>query len=117
MIPELSLDSQASVASLQRNRTRLRFRELGCGLLQMDSALMSDVHKDSRPLLDDIHSFVLRVHLDRSQLSKNQYRSRFLLEYVNERTARRFKSLDELLDHLRLQVTQIFDEFGVGDDP
>ncbi len=83
----------------------------------MDSALTSDVHKDSRPILDDIHSFVLRVHLDRSQLSENQYRSRFLLEYVNERTAWRFNSLDELLDHLGLQVTQIFDKFGVGDDP
>ena len=73
-----------------------------------------EVHNNSRFVLDDVHSFVLRISVDRPRKGKGQHRPLYQLENVNELSSHRFRSLDDLLEHLRSQVNTIFSELGVS---
>ena len=67
---------------------------------------------DSRLVLDDVHSFVLRVSLNRSRSGEGRVRPQFQLEYVNGSSSHRFKSLEEVLEQIRRQVAEIFEGIG-----
>jgi hypothetical protein len=69
--------------------------------------LTSEIQKNNRYALDEVHSFVLRICVDRSQRGNRRYRLRYQLENVNESSSRRFRNLDELLDQLRGEVKTI----------
>jgi hypothetical protein len=64
---------------------------------------------------DDVHSFVLRVSLDRPQGGGGRVRPQYQLEYVNGLSSRRFRSLDEVLGQIRSQVAEIFAGSGVAE--
>jgi len=81
----------------------------------MVRVLTPEVQNQNHDVLDDVHSFVLRISVDRSRKGKGRHRPRFQLENVNEVSSHRFKSLDDLLEHLRGQVKTIFSELGVDE--
>ena len=76
----------------------------------MGSVLRLNVHKGNDLVLDDIHSFILRISLNRAHGGKGEPRPQFHLEHVNKRTTSRTKSLEEALDLLKAQVKAVFDE-------
>lgn len=78
----------------------------------MLAAMMPDLQGHHGAAFDDVHSFVLRVSLSRSQSGRGQVRPQYQLEYVNGGTSRWFKSLDEVLGQIRVQVTGIFEDLG-----
>ena len=79
--------------------------------------MISNDHSDTKLVLDDVHSFVLRISLNRAHGGEGKPRPQFQLEHVNKRTSSRTKSLEEVLDQLKAQVKTVFDEleFYEGD--
>ena len=73
----------------------------------MEIALTRDVHKKSHLVLDDVHSFVLRLHLNPAPGGRGRHRPQFNLEHVNQGTNQRMKSLDEVLQELRARIELI----------
>ena len=64
--------------------------------------------------LDEVHSFVLRVSVNRAHGRHGTLRPQFQLEHVNSRTIRRSNSLKEACVLLERQVNRILDELGLG---
>jgi hypothetical protein len=81
----------------------------------MRAAMTPDIAGSHGVPFDDVHSFVLRVNLYRSQSGQGQDRAQFQLEYVNGGVSRRFKSLDEVLAQIRTQITEIFEGLGFAE--
>jgi hypothetical protein len=67
---------------------------------------------DNGPLLDDVHSFVLRISLDQLPGGQGTARPRFVLEHVNSRTVQRPRDLNATLAALESQVRELL---GAGD--
>lgn len=65
---------------------------------------MSKTFRESGLNLDDIHSFVLRININRAYGRGGKAYPRFQLEHVNENTCRRFKSLQEVCEQLTSEV-------------
>ena len=76
--------------------------------------MILNVQKGNDLILDDIHSFILRISLNRAHGGKGEPRPQFHLEYVNKRTTSHTKSLDEALDLLKAQVKAVFDELELS---
>ena len=72
--------------------------------------MTSNSNIDTDLVLDDIHSFVLRISLNRAHGGMGRPRPQFHLEHVNDRTASRTKSVEEMLDQLRTQIFSVLDE-------
>ena len=72
----------------------------------MNTALMSDIPKRGQMVVEDIHSFVLRVYLNPAPDRRGTARPQFNLEYVNQGISRRLQNMDdvlkELTDHVEL---------------
>lgn len=73
----------------------------------MDSALMPNVLKNSHLIMDDVHSFVLRVCLNPAPDGSGSARPQFKLEYVNQGTNQRLRSLDEVIKELTTRIELI----------
>jgi len=73
----------------------------------MNTALMPDVHNRNHLVLDDVHSFVLRLHLNPAPGGRGLPRPQFNLEHVNQGTSWRMRSLDEVLEELTTRVELI----------
>ena len=65
---------------------------------------MSKTFRESGLNLDDIHSFILRVGINRVHGQGGKAYPRFQLEHVNDNTCRRFKSLQEVCEQLTSEV-------------
>jgi len=57
--------------------------------------------------LDDVHSFVLRLHLDPSPGGRGDPRPKFTLEHVNLQTSRHLRNLEEVVKELARQIELI----------
>lgn len=75
--------------------------------------MMTDIPGAGGAVFDDVHSFVLRVSLNRSQSGFGQARPQYQLEYVNASSSRRFMSLDDVLGQIRAQIAEIFEGLGI----
>ena len=73
----------------------------------MNTALMPDVQKKGHLVLDDVHSFVLRLHLNPAPGGRGRPRPQFNLEHVNQGTSWRMQSLDEVLQELTARIELI----------
>lgn len=73
----------------------------------MNTTLMPDVHHRNHLVLDDVHSFVLRLYLNPAPGGRGLPRPQFNFEHVNLGTNRRMQSLDEVLEELTTQVELI----------
>lgn len=71
------------------------------------TALTLDLNKSSHLVLDDVHSFVLRLHLNPAPGGRGNPRPQFNLEHVNQGTNRRMQSLDEVLKELAARIELI----------
>jgi hypothetical protein len=80
----------------------------------MGPAVTANAGSDRRMVFDDVHSFVLRLSLDRPQ-GGGGARPQYQLEYVNGFSTRRFKSLDEALGQIRSQVAEILAGSGMAE--
>jgi len=80
----------------------------------MYTTLMQDTHKKSHLVLDDVYSFVLRLHLNPAPGGQGISRPYFNLVNVNKGTNRRMHVLDDALQELRLQIEQILQDPGGG---
>ncbi len=76
--------------------------------------MILNVQKGNDLILDDIHSFILRISLNRAHGGKGEPRPQFHLEHVNKQTTSHTKSLDEALDLLKAQVKAVFDELELS---
>jgi len=68
---------------------------------------MPSLHTGNRLVLDDVHSFVLRVHLNPAPGGRGIPRPQFNLEDVNEGTSQRMQNLDEVLQELASRIELI----------
>ena len=68
---------------------------------------MPNVIKNSNLVMDDVHSFVLRVYLDPAPDGRGAARPQFNLEYVNQGVNRRMQNLDEVLKELTTRIELI----------
>lgn len=75
---------------------------------------MPDIYGDDRLFLDDVHSFVLRVSVNRSRSGNSGCRPRFQLEHVNSLTVLRLNTLEDVLRQLESQVREILEGFGLA---
>jgi hypothetical protein len=73
----------------------------------MNTALTPDVHKKSHLVVDDVHSFVLRLYLNPAPGGEGIPRPQFNLEHVNQGTNQRMQSLDEVFEELTTRIEQI----------
>ena len=81
--------------------------EFGDASREMNTVLTPKVHKKSHLVLDDVHSFVLRLHLNPAPGGRGIARPQFNLEYVNQGTRQRMQSLDEVFEELTVRIEQI----------
>lgn len=81
--------------------------EIGDGSRELNTALTPDAHKKSHLVLDDVHSFVLRLHLNPAPGGGGKSRPQFNLEHVNQGTNQRLQSLDEVLKELTARIELI----------
>ena len=65
--------------------------------------------------LDEVHSFVLRISIDRARGCTGAPRPQFQLEHVNSQQTCRTRTLQEACDALESQVKSIFEELGFGE--
>ena len=65
------------------------------------------VHQESHLVLDDVHSFVLRLYLNPAPGGRGRPRPQFSLEHVNSRKSRRMQNLDQTLKELARQIERI----------
>ncbi|MGB5487367.1 MAG: hypothetical protein WBN06_08260 [Lysobacterales bacterium] len=68
---------------------------------------MPNVLKNSHLVMDDVHSFVLRVYLNPAPDGRGAARPQFNLEYVNQGVNQRMKNLDEVLKELTTRIELI----------
>jgi len=80
----------------------------------MYTTLMQDTHKKTHLVLDDVYSFVLRLHLNPAPGGQGVSRPYFNLVNVNKGTNRRMHGLDEALQELRSQIEMILQDPGSG---
>ena len=80
----------------------------------MNTALTPDVQKQSHLVLDDVHSFVLRLHLNPAPGGRGRPRPQYNLEHVNQGTNRRMQSLDEVLQELTARIELILQSSDSG---
>lgn len=66
--------------------------------------------------LDEVHSFVLRISIDRARGGVGAPRPQFQLEHVNSSKTCRTRTLQEACAALETQVRSIFDQLGYGGD-
>ena len=69
--------------------------------------------KKSKP--EDIHSFVLRLHLNHASGDRGTFRPQFKLDDVNQGTSQRMQSLDAVLAALKARIEQILE--SANSDP
>ena len=81
--------------------------QFGDAIHEMNTALTPNVHKKSHLVLDDVHSFVLRLHLNPPPGGRGIPRPQFNLEHVNQGTSQRMQSLDEVFEALRVRIELI----------
>ena len=67
--------------------------------------------------LDEVHSFVLRISIDRARGGMGALRPQFQLEHVNSRKTCRMTTLQEACAALEMQVKSIFAELEGGGAP
>ena len=70
--------------------------------------------KNSHLVMDEIHSFVLRVNRNPAPDGRGAARPQFNLEYVNQGTKQRMQSLDEVLSELTTRIELILHTSDVG---
>jgi len=75
---------------------------------------MANTLRGSDLLLDEVHSFVLRISIDRACGGTGRPRPQFQLEHVNSQKTCRTKTLEEACAALEIQVQSIFDQLGFG---
>ncbi len=75
-----------------------------------DPDLQPNMLRDSDLKLDEVHSFVVRVSINRAHGGRGQPRPQFQFEHVNRQTAIRSNSLQDLLARLERQIKAIFEE-------
>ena len=75
---------------------------------------MTNTHSRTGLDLDEVHSFVLRVSIDRARGGGGAPRPQFQLEHVNSRRTCRTRTLQEACAALESQVRSIFDQLGYG---
>lgn len=73
----------------------------------MNSNLMPNVHRESHLVQDDVHSFVLRLHLNPAPGGRGTPRPKFSLEHVNQGTKQHMQSLDDVLKDLTARINLI----------
>jgi hypothetical protein len=73
----------------------------------MDTTLIPDVLKNSHLVMDDVHSFVLRVYMDPAPDGRGAARPQFNLEYVNQGVNQRMQNLDDVLKELTTRIELI----------
>ena len=86
------------------------FTDLRCGVIRLikpDQVPVSVTVPGTRPVFDDVHSFVLRLHLNRAPDGRHSDRPQFSLEHVNSGTNRRMKNLDHVFLELNQQIDLI----------
>lgn len=84
----------------------------------MNTALTPDVHNGNHLVLDDVHSFVLRLHLNSAPGGRGRSRPQFNLEHVNLGTNQRMQSLEEVLKELTTRIELILQsQDGSGNSP
>lgn len=71
---------------------------------EVNTSLTSEFHKKSHMMLDDVHSFVLRLHLNPAPGGRGSPRPQFKLEHVNQGTNKRMQSLDEVFKELTVRI-------------
>ena len=81
--------------------------QFGDAIHEMNTALTPNVYKKSHLVVDDVHSFVLRLHLNPSPGGQGVPRPQFNLEHVNQGTNQRLQSLDEVLKELTTRIELI----------
>lgn len=69
--------------------------------------MTANIYMNSPLVLDDIHSFVLRLHLNTAPGGQGSRRPQFTLEHVNLHTCLRLQSLEEVLKELTGQIELI----------
>ena len=79
----------------------------GYSAREIDADLTLHLHKKSHLVLDDVHSFVLRLHLNPAPGGQGNPRPKFKLEHVNQGTSQRMQSLDEVFEVLRARIATI----------
>lgn len=75
---------------------------------------MPNVCKNSHLIMDDVHSFVLRVYLNPAPDGRGSARPQFNLEYVNQGTNQRMQCLDEVLKEMTTRIELILDRSDGG---
>jgi hypothetical protein len=73
----------------------------------MNAVAMPDLHNKNPLIVDDVHSFVLRLYLNAVPGSRSPPRPQFHLENVNEGSNQRMQSLDEVILELTVQIEKI----------
>ena len=74
------------------------------------------VLKETELVLDEVHSFVLRISVNRAHGGKGKPRPQFHLVHVNSGFTSRMKSTEEVLDQLETQITKVLDGFEFHQD-
>ena len=77
--------------------------------------LTSKANRETDVNLDDIHSFILRISLNRAHGGHGKPRPQFHLEHVNDHTSSRFKSLQDVCVGLTAQVNELLERFDLAD--
>lgn len=73
----------------------------------MNTAETPESRRKSHLVLDDVYSFVLRLHLNPAPGGQGLPRPQFNLENVKKGTNRRMQNLEEVLQELKLQIELI----------
>lgn len=73
--------------------------------------LKPTVLKEADLVLDEVHSFVLRISVSRAHGGKGKPRPQFHLVHVNSGFTSRMKSTEEVLEQLSTQITRVLDGF------
>ena len=71
---------------------------------------------ESHLVLDDVHSFVLRLYLNPAPGGRGRPRPQFSLEYVNRGRNQRMQSLDQAVKELTHQIERILQSREGGPD-
>lgn len=71
------------------------------------------VLKETDLILDEVHSFVLRISVNRAHGGQGKPRPQFHLVHVNSGLTSRMKSTEEVLNQLETQITRVLDGFEV----
>ena len=80
----------------------------------MNTAQRPDTYRKSHLVIDDVYSFVLRLHLNPAPGGQGRPRPQYNLENVNKGTKRRMQNLDEVLHELKTQIDLILQNADSG---